>query len=238
MTKSLSQQPAEHDELIFNTTPNLLTLLRFFFVPLVVGFLFFKEKNTDLIAAVFFTIASITDYFDGYLARSRKQVTIYGKLMDPLADKFLVVSSLVMLQYLGRIHPLVVIVLICRELAITGLRALASAEGVIIAASDSAKWKTATQMVAIPLIMAQVPGEPGLLGIPTYIIGLGLLYLSLGMSLWSAKDYMITFFKALKESRKHRNQERRLARQARQLSRAARLAAKVNQAQKISESPK
>lgn len=195
---------SEHDEFTFNTTPNLLTLLRFFFVPIVVGLLFCHHKKTDILAALVFTIASITDYFDGYLARSRKQITIYGKLMDPLADKFLVVSALVMLQYMMRIHPIVVILLICRELAITGLRALASAEGMIISASESAKWKTATQMIAIPLIMLQAPEDPGLLGLPVFKIGLALLYLSLAMSLWSAKDYIIAFFKALQESRKQK----------------------------------
>lgn len=202
MTELLPSEPhqSETDELTFNTASNQLTLLRFFFVPIVVALLFVRNPKTDLLASIVFTIASITDYFDGYLARSRKQITIYGKLMDPLADKFLVVSSLVMLQSVGRIHPIIVILLICRELAITGLRALASAEGVIIAASDSAKWKTATQMIAIPLMMTPE--------LPTFHVGIALLYLSLGMSLWSAKDYMIAFFKALKETRKQKRAAR------------------------------
>src|SRR6188768_2100810 len=109
------------DELRFNTTPNLLTLFRILMVPVVVGLLSMKDPRFDLAAAIVFAIASITDFFDGYIARLQKLETVYGKLMDPLADKFLVVSSLIMLQELGRIHPLVVILLICRELAITGL---------------------------------------------------------------------------------------------------------------------
>src|SRR6185436_165458 len=96
--------------------------------------LFARTDTTDLLAGIAFAIASITDYFDGYIARTRKLITVYGKLMDPLADKFLVVTSLIALQSLGRIHAVVVMLLVCRELAITGLRALASAEGVIIAA--------------------------------------------------------------------------------------------------------
>jgi CDP-diacylglycerol--glycerol-3-phosphate 3-phosphatidyltransferase len=203
-----------------------LTLFRFLFVPVVVSLLFFKERRTDWVAALFFIIAAITDYFDGYLARSRKQVTIYGKLMDPLADKFLVVSSVVMLQHMNRIHPTVVILLICRELAITGLRALASAEGVIIAASDSAKWKTATQMIALPLIMIQAPDEPALGGIPFYPLGMGLLYISLGMSLWSAKDYVVAFFKELKETRRRRQEEKKRSRETRKLTKKMRLAAR------------
>lgn len=212
-----------HDDLTFNTVPNRLTLLRMAFVPVVVGLLFLREPQWDLVAGIAFGVASVTDYLDGYIARSRKLVTIYGKLMDPLADKFLVVSSLIMLQELGRIHPVVVMILICRELAITGLRALASAEGVIIAASEGAKWKTATQMVAIPLIMIR----ERLFGVPFYPIGMALLYLSLGMSLWSAKDYVVAFFKAMKESRKNRAHERKLVREARRAARAARLAEKT-----------
>jgi CDP-diacylglycerol--glycerol-3-phosphate 3-phosphatidyltransferase len=182
------------------------------------------ETQWDVAAGIFFSIASITDYFDGYLARLLKVETIYGKLMDPLADKFLVVSALIMLQDLGRIHPVVVILLICREMAITGLRALASAEGVIIGASTSAKWKTATQMVAIPLIMAR----DGLWGIPLQPLGMVLLYISLGISMWSAKDYIVEFFHGMKEARRHKISEKKMARQVRLAARAARFAARAS----------
>lgn len=214
----------DHDaEMRFNTTPNLLTLMRMAFVPLVVGMLFRDDPTWNLIAAVLFGIAAITDYFDGYLARKHQIVTVYGKLLDPLADKFIVISSLVMLQQLGRIHPVIVILLICRELTITGLRALASAEGVIIAASGGGKWKTATQMIAIPFVMV----KDGLFGIPLYPIGQVLLHASVGLSLWSGKDYVVDFFQGLKESRKQRAHERRIAREARKAARTARMAKKA-----------
>jgi len=220
-----------NDDLTFNTTPNILTLIRIIFVPIVVGLLFLKDPRWDVVAALAFGVASITDYFDGYIARSQKIETVYGKLMDPLADKFLVVSALIMLQHIGRIHPVVVILLICREMAITGLRALASAEGVIIGASASAKWKTATQMVAIPFIMAQ----DGLFGLPLGTIGMLLLYISLGISLWSAQDYIVAFFIGLKEARKQKVNERRNARDARLAARAARLARKADLLNRKSE---
>ena len=122
----LNQHNAEpHDEMTFTTAPNLLTLLRIAFVPVVVFMLFKKDPSWDIAAALCFAVASITDFFDGYLARVQKNVTVYGKLMDPLADKFLVVSALIMLQELQRIHPVVVILLICREIAVTGLRRFA-----------------------------------------------------------------------------------------------------------------
>jgi CDP-diacylglycerol--glycerol-3-phosphate 3-phosphatidyltransferase len=217
----------------FNTAPNWLTLLRICFVPVVVGLLFVHTQTADLAAGIAFAVASITDYFDGYLARTRKVVTVYGKLMDPLADKFLVVSALIMLQYLDRIHPIVVILLICRELAITGLRALASAEGVIIDASGGGKWKTGTQMVAIPLIMAFHPvlirdgrSSPSWVE-GLYLIGFILLYISLAISLWSAKSYIVDFFRAMRDQRRQKQKERRHARQARRAARAARLAAKA-----------
>lgn len=179
-------------------------------VPVVVGLMFLRDPKWDLAAALIFGAASITDFFDGYLARKRGQVTIYGKLMDPLADKFLVVSSLIMLQELARISPVVVMLLICRELAITGLRALASAEGLIMAASRSAKWKTATQMVAIPLLIAKEP----LFGIPIYPLGEALIYISLAISIWSAVDYVVEFLlkirlKILKKTRLPRRGRRR-----------------------------
>lgn len=205
-------------ELRFGTTPNLLTLARMVFVPIVVGLLFMGEPSWDLVAAILFTVAAITDYFDGYIARVQKSSSVYGKLMDPLADKFLVVSSLVMLQYLDRIHPVIVIVLICRELAITGLRALASAEGVIIAASPSAKWKTATQMVAIPLIIVKdssiLTDALNLPALPLYLLGHILLYISLAISLWSARDYIVGFFRGVREKRRLIAEQRKAARNA------------------------
>ena len=218
-----SIDPHRSSDLTFTTTPNLLTLSRIIFVPIVVGLLFLKEERWDVVSALLFAVAGATDFFDGYLARKQKSESVYGKLMDPLADKFLVVSCLVMLQYLGRIHPVVVILLICRELAITGLRALASAEGVVIGASQSAKWKTTTQMVAIGCLLAQ----SGFFGIPLTLPGLVLLYISLGISLWSAKDYIVDFFIALKETRRLKVAERKIAREARHASRAARMRLKA-----------
>lgn len=172
----------------------MLTLFRILCCPVVVWLLYQRTDFYDTVAGIVFGIASITDYFDGYLARTRKQETVYGKLMDPLADKFLVVTALILLQELGRIHALIVIVLICREMAITGLRAIASAEGVVIPASASAKWKTTTQMFALPFLM--VPTR--LWGLPFLEMGLILLWVSLGISLISAVNYVWDFFRILR----------------------------------------
>lgn len=204
-------------------------MLRILFVPAVVGCMSMGSFWWDFSAAILFGIASFTDFLDGYLARKWKLETIYGKLMDPLADKFLVISSLIMLQYLERIGPYVVMLLVCRELTITGLRALASAEGVIVAASQGGKWKTATQMAAIPCLMLKdLPYELGkvtdialITKFPLYEIGLWLTYISIGLSLWSAKDYMVEFFKGLTIShakRRERNREKRKQKKARKIA--------------------
>jgi CDP-diacylglycerol--glycerol-3-phosphate 3-phosphatidyltransferase len=189
-----SKQPM--DALTFDTPPNRLTVLRMLAVPLVVYFLSWRTPHGDLYACITFALAAITDWFDGYLARAYQAVTIFGKLMDPLADKFLVVSTLIMLQQLGRIHPYLVMVLICREMGITSLRALASAEGVIIPAGTGGKYKAAIQMIAIPFLIIYVPIFKV---VSTDLVGTVLMYISVALSLTSASTYVIDFFRGLKE---------------------------------------
>lgn len=208
-------------QLEFHNTPNYLTLLRIVFVPGVIACLAIGGTWWDFTGAVIFGLAGLTDYLDGYYARKLKMETVYGKLMDPLADKFLVICTLIMLQHLDRIHPFVVMILVCRELTITGLRALASAEGVIVAASQGGKWKTATQMSAIPCLMLKDFASEYLYGFPLFQIGVVLTYISIGLSLWSAKDYMVEFFRGLKkthELRRERNRQKRVAKKQKKLA--------------------
>lgn len=193
------QKTAGTDALTFDTPPNRLTLLRMVSVPAVVYFLSWRTMGGDVTACVLFSLAAITDWFDGYLARTYKSETIFGKLMDPLADKFLVVATLIMLQHLGRIDPILVMVLICREMGITSLRALASSEGVIISAGPGGKWKAALQMIAIPFLLVDI-SLFGLVG--SQIVGTWLMYVSVFLSLTSASTYVIDFFRELKEKRR------------------------------------
>lgn len=178
----------------FDTVPNRLTVLRMFCVPGVVYCMSRGTFGYDIAAAVLFTLAAITDYFDGHIARTYQTVTIFGKLMDPLADKFLVIGALIMLQESNRVHYLFVMVLIFREMAITSLRALASAEGVIIAAGAGGKWKAALQMVAIPFLIVHVKIFSV---IDCSFIGLILLSISMALSLTSAATYAWDFYKEL-----------------------------------------
>lgn len=136
---------------------NKLTMIRILLVP--VFLLFITVKNIpygSIIATVIFIIASITDQLDGYIARSRNQITNFGKFMDPLADKLLVTAALVSLVELKLVASWAVVVILAREFAVSGLRTLAASNGKIIAASWWGKIKTVTQMVAILLLLLKV----------------------------------------------------------------------------------
>jgi CDP-diacylglycerol---glycerol-3-phosphate 3-phosphatidyltransferase len=139
--------------------PNLLTVLRIMLVPVLVVALLGNTPAGDVLAAVVFALASLTDFVDGYLARSRDSVTTFGKLMDPLADKLLVVGALLCLVSLHRLEGWVAMVIIARELAVTVLRANAGQSGVVIPASMFGKVKTCLQIAAILAVIA-VHGSP------------------------------------------------------------------------------
>jgi CDP-diacylglycerol---glycerol-3-phosphate 3-phosphatidyltransferase len=139
--------------------PNLLTVLRIMLVPVLVVALLGNTPAGDVLAAVVFALASLTDFVDGYLARARDSVTTFGKLMDPLADKLLVVAALISLVSLHRLAAWVAMVIITRELAVTVLRLGASQAGVVVAASMFGKVKTCLQIAAILAVIA-VHGRP------------------------------------------------------------------------------
>lgn len=191
-----------------DTIANRLTLLRMFAVPFVVYFLSRETFSANVIAVVIFSLAALTDLLDGHIARQDKTVTIFGKLMDPLADKFLVVVTLIQLQALGRIEAILVMILVCREMAVSSLRAIAGSEGLVIAAEAGGKIKVTTQMIGIPFLMLYVD----FWGISSYLIGIILLYLSVSLSLISLSKYAIDFFKVLQkkyQSRRKRFRKRK-----------------------------
>ena len=138
--------------------PNALTLLRILAVPVVVVALLGETPNGDALAAAVFALAALTDGLDGYFARSRDAVTTFGKLMDPLADKLLIVAALVSLVSLHRLEAWVAMVIIAREIAVTGLRAIAAERGIVIAASWLGKVKTVLQIAAVFALIADEPG--------------------------------------------------------------------------------
>jgi CDP-diacylglycerol--glycerol-3-phosphate 3-phosphatidyltransferase len=184
--------------------PNLVTMGRVLFVPGVLYFMDNYSPVRSLIAALLYVVASIGDGVDGYLARSRNEVSVLGKFLDPVADKLMVTAVMVFMVALGRVPAWLVVVLIARDLAITGLRSIASSEGIVIAASRGGKIKTALQLVG--LIMLLVHFRYPLLGLGINIdyntAGLGVLYLSLAASLVSGVDYVLGFFRAIGDSKR------------------------------------
>lgn len=138
-------------------TPNKLTILRVLMIPaFILALLIPSEPWNRLIGAVVYAIASATDAIDGHLARKNNQVTDFGKFLDPLADKMLVITALVLLQYLGMIHPVFTVIIIARELMVTSVRLIAaSSAGKVIAAGWLGKAKTVTQMIATILLMVE-----------------------------------------------------------------------------------
>ncbi|MDD0853072.1 CDP-diacylglycerol--glycerol-3-phosphate 3-phosphatidyltransferase [Halobacteriovorax sp. GB3] len=207
MTEAQINQEQEWE---IDNLPNRLTIFRILLVPVVIGALFlcslkgeWIEKYHNLfgyIAAWTFVGASITDFFDGYIARKRGIVTVFGSFLDPIADKFLVVSSLILLDALGRVHPIIVVILVLREMYITSLRLLAKERGFNVPVGKFGKWKTATQMLAIPFLMAY--DYP--FGIPMPLIGTTLIVLASIFSLYSALEYSTGLLKKFKAHRKEK----------------------------------
>lgn len=135
--------------------PNKITLVRIFLIPVFMLIAWLKLPYGDWLATIVFIIAALTDTLDGYLARRRQEVTRFGKLFDPLADKLLVSAALLVLVESGRLVAWVALIIIGRELAVTGLRAIAAADGIIISASPLGKLKTIFQIIAISALLVK-----------------------------------------------------------------------------------
>jgi CDP-diacylglycerol---glycerol-3-phosphate 3-phosphatidyltransferase len=167
--------------------PTKITLLRMLLVPFLLAFLIAPSRVNALMAALIFASAALTDWLDGHLARSTKQVTTLGKLLDPIADKILLAAGLIPLVGLGRVPAWMAAVMLIREFAVSGLREIAAAEQVIIHASSMAKGKTFLQIIAILLLILNYHIWP--LSFAT--AGMGLLTLSLALSLASGVEYYL-----------------------------------------------
>ena len=190
---------------MFKEIPNILTILRILIIPIIIITFYFDDLIfAHRLAACLFLIAAITDFLDGYIARKRGIVTVFGSFLDPIADKFLVVSSLIMLLSLQRIHEIVVIILVLRELYMTSLRLLAMNEGIHVEVNWLGKWKTGFQMVSIPLLMVNDDWWI----IPMGFIGTILTYIASFLSLWSALIYSIGLVQKLKHNRKMKKEQK------------------------------
>jgi len=173
--------------------PNLLTLTRILLIPVFVMLFATPDPHRSIIAAIVFVVAAVTDLLDGYLARRSGQVTKLGKLLDPIADKLLVLSALILLVNVDRVSALVAILIIAREVAVTGIRAIAATEGMIIAAETSGKYKMALQVIAIVLLILEGTALSALGNL--HLAGIVTLYLSLILGYASGAQYVWSFWK-------------------------------------------
>ena len=173
--------------------PNFLTVLRILLAPVLVVALLDETPNGDLLAAIVFAIASFTDFVDGYIARHRGSVTTFGKLMDPLADKLLVIGAMLTLVSLGRVAAWVAMVIIAREFAVTAARMAVSQQGVVTPAGLSGKLKTCMQ---VAMVMALIAVESS----PAWVDGL--VYATVAVTVASGVDYFFGLRRRLADARR------------------------------------
>lgn len=181
--------------------PNLLTLGRAAAVPLLVVIMLDDSREAGFWAAALFGAAAVTDFIDGWLARRWGVVTVLGKFLDPLADKLIVMAALIMLIPSGRIPAWAVFVVLAREIIITGLRSIASSEGIVIDASELGKYKTIYQMAAIPALLLHFDYhwffgiQHELLRVNMHNFGIFFFAISFVLTVWSGLDYLVKFFR-------------------------------------------
>ena len=173
--------------------PNLLTWLRIILIPLFVGIFYFEKSwvslpNQNLVATVIFTLAAVTDWFDGWLARKLNQTSEFGAFLDPVADKLMVAAALIVLLQLGRVDAIVSLIIIGREIAISALREWMAQIGASksVAVSFVGKIKTVSQMVAIPLLLYDDP----LGAFDPHGVGTWLIYIAAALTLISMFYYL------------------------------------------------
>lgn len=183
--------------------PNFLTLFRIAVIPPLVIILLSPSKTAGLIATLIFAVASITDWLDGYLARRLEIVTVLGKFLDPIADKLMVMAALIMIIPFGRVPAWMVLVILGREIIITGLRGIASNEGIVIAASRLGKYKTIFQIVAILGLLLHYDYfwffgiRNPYLHANMHNVGIFYLWIAFVLTVWSGVDYLIRFFRVI-----------------------------------------
>ncbi len=171
--------------------PNTITLARISVVPFLFVLLCNPGPFWSVVLAALFVLASITDFVDGFIARRYNLITTLGKFLDPLADKLIVNSAMILMIPSGRIEAWIVVIIIMRDLIVDGLRSMASSEGVYIQASTLGKQKTVAQIVAVTALMIHYP----FLGLDAHFIGTVILYVALFLTVYSGMDYAVKFFR-------------------------------------------
>jgi len=175
--------------------PNLITLIRIFLIPVFILVFLTPTEPRSVAAAVIFSVASLTDLMDGYLARRWEQITKLGKFLDPVADKILILAALILLVDFHRVSSWIAIVIIGRELAVTGLRAIASSSGIVIPADEAGKYKMAIQTISIVLLILEY--KIGNFNFHTW--GTFLLWISMILAILSGVQYFMKFLSQIND---------------------------------------
>ena len=179
----------------------MITLVRIAAIPVFLVYTYYESRTNSFIAALVYMATAATDFLDGWLARRTNQVTVIGKFLDPLADKLIAMAALVMLVHLGRVAAWVVILVMAREFAVTGLRTIAMSEGIVIAAGQEGKYKTAVQLCGLVFLLHHYTYPIDFFVVTMSVdanrVGTVLLYISVFFSVWSGWNYFAGFVHAV-----------------------------------------
>jgi CDP-diacylglycerol--glycerol-3-phosphate 3-phosphatidyltransferase len=193
LKRSFDRLPITQEKKRVFNLPNAITMLRIGIIPVLFFLLLSPDFTESLVIACIFVIAALTDLLDGYIARRYQIVTTMGKFLDPIADKLVVNTAMILMIPIGRIPAWIVAIIIIRDFTVDGIRTIASSEGIIIGSSRLAKQKTLCQVVAVTALMIHYP----FLGADAHLVGIAILYLALFLTLYSGLDYLMKFFKEI-----------------------------------------
>jgi CDP-diacylglycerol--glycerol-3-phosphate 3-phosphatidyltransferase len=190
LKRSFDRLPITQEKKRVLNLPNAITMLRIGIIPVLFFLLLSPDSTGSLVIACIFVIAALTDLLDGYIARRYQIVTTMGKFLDPIADKLVVNTAMILMIPIGRIPAWIVAIIIIRDFTVDGIRTIASSEGIIIGSSRLAKQKTLCQVVAVTALMIHYP----FLGADAHLVGIAILYVALFLTLYSGLDYLVKFF--------------------------------------------
>jgi CDP-diacylglycerol--glycerol-3-phosphate 3-phosphatidyltransferase len=192
MKRSFDRLPIPADKRDVFNLPNTITMIRIGVIPVLFCLLFSPGPEMSLVIAVLFIAAALTDLLDGYIARRYRIVTTMGKFLDPIADKLIVNTAMILMIPIGRIPAWIVAVIIIRDFAVDGIRNIASSEGMVIQASPSGKRKTLCQIFAVSALMIHYP----FIGADAHAVGMIILFIALILTVTSGIDYFIKFYQS------------------------------------------
>jgi CDP-diacylglycerol--glycerol-3-phosphate 3-phosphatidyltransferase len=182
---------AGNQKSIIINLPNAITMLRVGIIPVLFFLLFNPDRIWSLVMALLFIMAALTDLLDGYVARKYKIVTNMGKFLDPVVDKLIVNTAMILMIPIGRIPAWIVAIIIIRDFVVDGIRTIATSEGMIIEASKLGKRKTLCQIFAVSALMIHYP----FIGADAHMVGMVILFIALWLTIHSGVDYLIKFYR-------------------------------------------